>query len=320
MKKLLLLFFLFSSLFANFGFQADLLYMAPSFDETYFVINGRGTDGRGNPIHDGKRINNSLGYNFGFRLEGRYGFPNSCVDLGVRWTHLFATSKKSVVNGFPIPQLWATEIIPSQQNIPQPYSGRASSKIDVMYQKGEVLADERLWSLSCWKFALREAVEWSYIRYHELVKYKTLANLQQQLHYHGHTKGLGPQLGLIAICEPVFCFWPQDLSLHMMVTGSLIAANTKCKVSSQDVSGASSRVTQQSFWRFVPEVHYHFGIHYDRLFCYCATSLEIGYEVTTYLRGISKLLFDEGAFPGLSFNQYSDFYVHGLYLAGNIYF
>ncbi len=141
----------------RFFLQGQMLYMAPSYDETYFVINGSGDDGMGNPTPDGKKNNNPVGYNLGFRAStGLYEVCGSCVDLQLRWTHLYATNCITVTNFDPIPQLWPTEIIPSQPNVPQPYSGRASSYIGLMFQKGEWLLDEHVWDLGCWHFGLRE--------------------------------------------------------------------------------------------------------------------------------------------------------------------
>lgn len=299
--------------FGQIAVRGELLYLAPSFDETYFVINGSGEDGLGNPAPRGKRINNPVGYNFGFRLEGIYDFPHSCVDFRLRWTHLFATSRETVTNHDLIPQLWPTENVPGRTNILEPFSGQASSHIGLMYQKGEVLFDEKLCNLACCHFLIREGIEWSYIRYHEKVDYISLAGAHERVEFHGHTKGLGPQLGLIAFCEPCqcICWFPKNLSFKFMTTASLIAANSKAKLATIDVLNAVNKVTQSSFWRFVPELHYSVGINYG----FCHIAFELGYEVTTYFRGTSKLIFDEADHKGHSFNQYSDFYVHGLFFA-----
>lgn len=306
----------------RFLFQTDLLYLAPSYNETYFVINGSGLDGTGNPTPKGKRINNPVGYNLGFRVAGMYAFYNPCLSLGLRWTHLYATSRETVsCNDIP-GQLWPTEIIPNVPNVSEPYAGTASSHIGVMYQKGECLFDQRLWDCWCWHFTLREAVEWSYLRYHEKVTYVETAGPQEKIQFHGHSKGLGPQLGMIAVCAPgeCWCWFPECLSIKAMATASLICANSKAKVKLTDALSEDNKITQSSFWRFIPEWFFSFGFDYTHYFCRCMTSMEIAYEMTTYCNGISKLLFVNGDSPGVSFNQYSDFYVHGLHFSLSIFF
>lgn len=302
--------------------QGSLLYFAPSYDETYFVINGSGVDGAGNPTPNGKKINNAVGHNLGFRLEGIYEFCDRCVDFRLRWTHVYATSEKNVIQRSTPAQLWPTETIPSQPNVPEPYSGIASSHIGVMYQKGECLLDEKIWDLCGWQFGLREGVEWSYLRYHETVDYKDNAATQEKIQYHAHTKGLGPQIGVSVLCAPeaFFAWYPRNLLFKFMTTASLIVANSKAKIKMTDILSAYNSVTQSSIWRFVPEWHLNFGINYLGRFLSCRTNFEIGYEITTYYRGTSKLIFDDPSSPGHSFNQYSDFYVHGLYLSSSFIF
>lgn len=305
-----------------FAIQGDLLYLSPSYDETYFVIDGSGRDGMGNPTPHGKRNNNPVGYNFGFRLEGIYEFCDSCFDVRLRWTHLYATSTTTVSNLDVTPQLWPIEIIPNQPNVPEPFSGTASSHIGIMHQKGECLFDEKAWDLYCCRFFLREGLEWSYIRYHEVIEYKAIAGSQEKIQLHGHTKGIGPQLGIIALCEPwtIFEWYPRNLSFKFMTTASLILANSKAKVRTTDILAANNKITQSSFWKLVPEWALGFGINYSNCFWSHPASIEIGYEMTTYFRGISKLIFVDSAHPGVSFNQYSDFYVHGIYLALSTFF
>lgn len=299
------------SLHGNWSVQGEWLYFTPSYDETYYVIVGSQEDGAGHLVPSGRRMNNPIGYNSGFRLDGTCGFCQ-CVDFKVRWTHLYATSGQSVANN----QLWPIEIIPSQPNVSQPYAGQASSHIGVMYQKGECLFDERAWCFCLGALSFREGIEWSYIRYHEVVNYIESAGPQEQRRLHAHTKGVGPQLGILAVLEPsnVFHWHPQCLSYCLTTTGTLIAANAKSKVSVTNTASVRTKVTQQSFWRIVPEWVVRFGIQYAQEFRCCRPSLECGYELTTYVRGISKLLFTDGANPGVSHNQYSDFYVHGFFL------
>ncbi len=308
------------SLHAGLSINGTLLYFTPSYDETYFVINGSGFDGNGNLMPAGKRINNPVGFTPGFRLDGSYWF-NRCFHFGFRWTHLFATSEEKVVKLNVIPQLWPTESIPSQLNVPSPFSGEASSRIAVMYQKGEVLFDEWLWSLYGCRFALREAIEWSYIRYHETVKY-VATNAAEKLSYHAHTKGIGPQLGVITLWLPsdIYTWFPKSWALRLMTTGSLIVANSKPKITTHDTHNVEHYVTQSSFWRVVPEWNLTFGINYLKRSLCMMIDIELGYEITTYIRGASKLIFDEASVPGHSFNQYSDFYVHGAFLSCTILF
>ncbi|MFZ0564668.1 MAG: Lpg1974 family pore-forming outer membrane protein [Chlamydiales bacterium] len=294
----------------NLAIQAEALYFSPSYDETYFVINGSGTDGMGNPTPNGKRINNPVDFDWGFRLEGIYF---SCVDLRLRWTHVFAKTKKKVSDFNSPPQLWPTEIIPSQPNVSEPFIGLASSHINVMYQKGECLFDEKAWSFCCCQFSFREGIEWSYLRYHEVIEYMQASGAQQQNQFHAHTKGIGPQLGLIALCKPhdFFQWCPKPLSCKIMTTATLIAANSKSKIKTDDTLLANNKITQSSLWRLVPEWVLNFGIRYST----CRALLEAGYEFTIYISGISKLIFTDNSNPSLSFNQYSNFYVQGPFLA-----
>ena len=302
--------------------KGEVLYFSPSFDETYYVLVGSIDDGSGNPTPRGRRMNNPIGFDWGFRIEGKYGLNDSCVEFRARWTHVYTTSERSVTNNALAPQLWPVSVIPSQPNVSEPFSGRASSRIGVMYQKGECLFDERAWRFCLGRLSFREGLEWSYIRYHEVVAYEETAGPEEQIRFHAHTKGIGPQLGVITIIEPacLFCWHPRSLSYTLMTTGSLIAANSKSKVSSTNTLGVRTKNTQQSFWRVVPEWVIRFAVNQCCSFPCMRASLECGYELTVYFRGTSKLIFTDSDSPGLSYNQYSDFYVHGFFLGLGLYF
>lgn len=297
-----------------FHVQGEFLYWTPSYDETYFVINGSGIDGLGAPTPNGKKVNNPVGFGKGFRLEGVYRYNNSCFDIGLRWTHLRVLSRKTVSNQEIPAQLWPTESIPNLPGVPTPFSGAATSRINVMHQKGEAFFEEELGCNFGCRFILREAVEWSYIRYQETVNYNAAA-AAEQMSFHAHTKGIGPQLGIIALFEPwnLTSWCPRDLAFKVLTSGSLIVANAKSKVTGADTFGFQNKITQNSFWKLVPEWTIEAAFRYVRCCCSFPVSIEVGYAFTTYIRGISKLIFYEASNPGLSFNQYSDFYVHGLY-------
>lgn len=306
----------------KFAIEGELLYFSPSYDETYFVINGSALDGLGNLTPSGKRINNPVSFDLGFRLQGIYGFCSSCTDFRLRWTHVYATSSQNVSNNDTPSQLWPTETIPNLPNISEPFSGLATSHIGVMYQKGECLFDERAWDFYYITLSFREGIEWSYIRYHEVVDYFDRSGSKETIQFHAHTKGIGPQLGIILICKPYeqFNWHPKNLSYRFMTTASLIAANSKSKYKATDIHLANNKVTQSSFWRFVPEWVLCLGINYSSCWGNHQTHLEMGYEMTTYVRGTSKLIFTDSSSPGLSFNQYSDFYVHGVFFSFGIVF
>lgn len=302
--------------------KGELLYFSPSFDETYYVIEGSVDDGSGNPTPSGRRMNNPVGFEPGFRIEGTYGFCGSCVAFTGRWTHVYSTSGQSIRNEDSSPQLWPVAIIPSQLNVSEPFSGRASSHIGVMYQKGECLFNELAWRFCLGRLYFREGLEWSYIRYHEVIDYAETSGLQEQIRFHAHTKGIGPQLGMITVLDPAlhFCWHPSCLTYTIMTTGSLIAANSKSKISSTNTEGVRSKITQQSFWRVVPEWVIRFAINKSCCFSCVRAAIEMGYELTVYFRGTSKLIFSDSESAGLSYNQYSDFYVHGFFLGLGFHF
>lgn len=302
--------------------QGEFLYFSPSFDDTYYVLVGSEDDGSDNLMPSGRRMNNPIGFEPGFRIEGIYNFCNSSIDLRARWTHIYATSRETLNNLDSPPQLWPIAIIPSQPNVSEPFSGRASSRIGVMYQKGEILFDEEVWRFCLGSLYFREGVEWSYIRYHEVINYAEASGPQEKIQFHAHTKGIGPQIGIIATLEPArfFCWHPRFLSYSLMTTGTLIAANSKSKIFSTNALDVLSKITQQSFWRLVPEWVIRGAVNQSVCLGCVDARLEVGYELTTYFRGTSKLIFTDSESPGLSQNQYSDFYVHGFFLSLGFHF
>lgn len=326
-RTILLCLFVSLSAWANSGQQTwsvhgEALYFSPSFDGTYYTIVGSVDDGAGHPTPSGKRKNNPVGFAPGFHVEGKYALYNSCIDFRLKWTHVFACSRESTQDNRSAPQLWPVAAIPNLPNVSEPFSGTASSRIGVMYQKAECLFDERIWKFGLGRLCLREGIEWIYLRYHEVINYAETLGPQEQIVFHAHTKGLGPQLGVITIFEPghLFCWHPRHLSYTFTATGSLIPVNSKCKMFSFNAIGIESSVTQQSLWRIVPELVIRFSIDHSCSFSRVRASIGCGYEIATYINGTSKLLFTDSQSPGLSTNQYSDFYVHGFFLGLGLHF
>ncbi len=303
------------------AFQGALLYWTPCYDDSYFVINGSGVTGTKQPTPNGKRVHNCPAHQLGFRLEGIYGYHN-CVDFRARWSHLLSKSHKKVTKESSPPQLWPIATIPSNTDIPEPYAGEASSHITLMWNKGEVLADETVYHLRSLYFQLREGIEWSYIRNLEKIIYQPDNSPSEKITFHGHTKGIGPQLGFLIFFAPeeIWSWYPKNCFFKLMSTATLLAANTKTKIRAIDTFGANNKITQCSFWRLISEWHFSFGIDYTLCFPFVSSNFELAYELTRYPRGVSKLIFDEAANPGHSFNNYSDFYLYGITLSWTLLF
>jgi hypothetical protein len=144
---------------------------------------------------------------------------------------------------------------------------------------------------------------------------------------HCKTNAIGPKVGF-AIGYNLFentCGCPGTLSLNVLSAGSLLAADTKVSSANTTTTiGGDTAilldVSNKKSWRVVPAFHARVGLNYDMAFECVDASLEVGYEFTSFIRGLSRVAFPDDIGDSLSYNNFYNFDMQGLYVSGSITF
>lgn len=296
---------------------AEYLYLLPTVDDTFFVIDSPVTT----DFPNGSRKNNDFNFKSGWRLGGGYTFCENS-ELQVMYTNLNASQSKTVTGDF----LWGTAGNATLVSNFENYAGSASSSLSNKYQRLDVLYAQELFSCGGLDFAVQFGLEAAELRLNEGYTYTALLAEAPALvgiaDLHSKTKGIGPQIGFSIDYELYrgddCC--PGVLSLNVVTGGSLLAADTKNSVFSTVDDDIVLDVSDSKSWRVIPALHASIGLNYDMAFDCVDASFGIGYEFSSYLRGLSRVSFPDDVAEGLSYNNYYNFDLQGLYVSGSVKF
>lgn len=299
--------------------EGQFLYLKPSFDDTYFVINAPTT----NSFPNGKRKNNDFDFQPGFRVGGSYAFCNCNRDIEVYYSNINSNKTKTVTGDY----LWATLGHPDFFSAFENYSGTAVSALKISYQSADGLMSQKIFDCRCSDFSVLFGLEAFQLRMKENYVY-TSDTYTGYIHEHTRTRGLGLEIGF-ALNYGLYegnCGCPGRLSINVFSTGSLLAAQGNNSIDETFLANDGSEsytpidVSNSDTWRMVPAFHARVGFNYELPISCFNVAIEVGYEFNSYIRALSKDIFPDDVFDSLSFNNFYNFDLQGLYLSGTVSF
>lgn len=299
------------------GIDAEFIYLLPSIDDTYFVIDAPVAKN----LPTGKRKNNDLGFHPGFRIEGVYAFCECDRELRASYTRLRARETETIFGNF----LWATVGGPNFVSNFADYTGSASSDIDILYQRVDGFLTQKMWQCCGLEFYLYGGIEYAFIRVREDIEYRrtlgegdTFGDVNQR----SKAWGVGPQYGVefdYNLCNLCWCY-PGTLSIEGFVTGSLLVSQTRIDASNETSVAFGIDVQDHTTWRIIPAWHARVGLNYGTCFSCFGASIEVGYEFNTYIRAVNWQAFTDSTGRGQCFTAYKNFDSHGLYVNAGVTF
>ncbi len=310
---------LLGSAFANasrWQIQAEFLYLQPSVEDTFFVLDA--PRGSGSPI--GTRINNDIDFHPGFRVEGIYRFRHGDRELHASYTRLHAEQSKLISGQF----LWATmgsvDFIRSFFNN---YPGSAFSDLDILYQRADGFFCQKIACSRRLELNLRGGFEYAYIRFREHYLYvRTDFFAEGDLKLNTSSNGIGPQAGLeidYAVCSLPFRF-PNSLSFKAYASGSILTTRTREGAAGLIQNLPRYSTDDEATWRLISAVHARLGLNYELFFSRWSALLEIGYEYDSYYRAITRLSFVDNPADALCYTDYYNLDMQGFYVSAGIRF
>lgn len=298
------------------AFDAEYLLLFPTVDDTYFVFDSPVTT----DFPNGTRENNDFDFQSGFRVGGAYAFCDCGLEVQGYYTRLRATESKTVSGS----HLWATIGRPDLVSNFEDYAGSASSDLDLLYQRADGFFAKKIFCCCGWDFYVEGGIEYAFIRLREEIGYRNDEEDVGVIFQKSRTWGIGPQFGFeldYAICQCSFCC-PGTLSLVGASSGSILSSKTQDKAQNllNDEFADGVNFEDRHTWRLIPAWHARVGLNYAMCFSCLNASLEVGYEFNTYIRALSRVEFPDDTADGLSFTNYINFDIQGLYVAANITF
>lgn len=154
--------------------------------------------------------------------------------------------------------------------------------------------------------------------------------VQASLFNESKREGAGPELGFEMEYDVSSCF-----SAVMRGWGALLITrkHTECTIMQMSGAEAASGPSavgnimnaaledDEGYWLLTPAADLRAGLNFDWCYefgCNCPylinLNLEVGYEVLAYFKSIDRIHYTNAIDSGNSFNEYSDFILHGPYL------
>lgn len=294
------------------GFTAEYLYFMPNLDDTYFVTQSDVTT----TFPNGNRLNNDFNYHSGFRLGAAYGFCDGGSDWTTTYTWLRPQQQKQISGDF----LWATigraDFASSFEN----YAGTANSDLSLFYDRVDSVIGLDLYSMCGANLRMQFGLEYALLRLHEDYTFAITGGALGTISQKSRTWGVGPQLGVGLDYD---LFRSDDLgglSFTFLSSGSLLAGETGTRETNVLTGTTLLDVSDRKARRIIPAFHTRVGLNYCTSFGNMDANIEVGYELNSYYRGLTRVLYQDDVGDGLATNNYTNFDVQGLYVSASINF
>jgi hypothetical protein len=310
-----------SPAFTVFG---ELLFLKPTLDDTYFVIRSseQGPPSPSPVGPSGQRKNDEFDLEPAFQIGARYEFADSGRGFELDYTRLDAEATESVSGDF----LWATRGTPDFNFAFGPntggYTGSASADIDATYQRIDVLVTQP-WHVSGLDLGIQFGLEWADFRVgEEYVYVDNGTNLIGRVSAASRSSGVGPALGL-GLGYELGAPWnlPGSFSVRAGSSVGLLLSETHTRTAGVLVTAPVFGLRDDEASRVLTAIHARFGVTYelplaDRI----AATIGAGYEIDTYLRGLTRVEFVDDVGKSLAKTTYDDFDLQGLYASFGVVF
>ncbi len=305
----------------NWQVSGDYLYLMPTVDDTYFVLESAATT----TFPNGERIQNNFGFHSGYRLGVEYSFCNPEREFQVFYSRLNMEQKKTVAGEF----LWATVGRPDMTSSFENYQGTASSNLNLLYQRIDGLFSQQMIDSSGLTLSLTPGLEFAYLRLDEHYAYQVNTGALGVAIQKGKTWGVGPQMGFefdYDLYKTPFSQQQTDstapknparhtLSVEGFFSGSILASRSTASNYNSLTGVTLLDVKDQATWRVVPVLHARAGLNYAVHWNRMGLGLGAGYEFSTYIRGRTTTSFPDDVADGLCSTEYYNFDVQGLYVS-----
>lgn len=295
----------------------EYLYWQPSVDDTYFVV----SSDVDSEFLTGTRHNNNFKFDSGYRIGGAYLFENVNRELRLSYTDLKSSKSKTIAGDF----LTATNGSPDLIDDLGIFTGTAASSLHFHYQNIDLMFAQQIYDCSNFSFAVEAGLEAVELRLRETDTYTITGGAIGVATLSSRTNAIGPKVGLAMSyqlmddCGYNACS-TGTLSLNFCSSASLLAADSKDSVSSTLGDTDLLDVSSRKSWRVVPAMKARVGLEYDTAFSCGDAAFEIGYEFTSFLRGIQKTRFSDTGAEGYSSTDFYNFDMQGLYISASLTF
>jgi hypothetical protein len=291
---------------------AELLFLKPTLDGTYFVIRSPASSA----LPNGQRTSNGYDYQPAFRIGAGYAFADTGRSLELSYTRLETDASKSVAGDF----LWATVGHPDFARFFSPYAGTASAHTDARYQRIDAHVTQP-WQFAGMEIGLQFGAEWADLRVGE--SYAFASSIETgTVSAASRSWGIGPEVGLgldWEICHS--CGIPGAFTVKAGSSIGVLLSETNARAGNTLSGAPLLAVRDQQTSRVLPAIHARVGLGYafalaERI----GLTAGAGYQIDSYPRALERLTFVDDFAVSLVTTNYYDFDAQGVYASLGVVF
>ena len=288
---------------------AELLVLRPTLDDTAFVVISKASTA----FPSGKRESDEFDYEPAFRIGAGYEIGDTGRSVELSYTRLEAEATETVAGNF----LWATVGHPDLTTSFEHYAGSASADIDADYQRIDLHVTQP-WQVSGVELGLEFGLEWADFRVGERYRYVNNGTATTGVvDLASRSWGIGPEIGLglgFEICSA--CIIPGAFSLSAGSSLALLLTDTNMRASSVASGAPVASIGDDETSRVIPAIHARAGFSYAVPVAeHVAATAGVGYQIDTYLNGLTRAAFVDDVGQALVSTRDYDFDLQGIYLA-----
>lgn len=295
-------------------FSGAFLYLLPTLDDTYFVLNANSSTS----YPSGTRMNNDFGFKPAFRVGAEYSCCNRSRAAQAFFTQLNGTQDKTVAG----PHLSATIGTPPLTETVGNYSGTASAKLDLLYNNLDVNLSQKILNIYGMNLYIQPGLEYAYFRLKEDYTYEKADGNLAVIDQESKAWGLGPQIGLgleyNLFQRALFRSSTQALSISSLFSGSILMGTGKINnlqylgdISDLENKDIEIDTKDESTWKTIPGLHARVGLNYLIRGAKYGFIFGVGYEFNTYVRALTRIVFPDDVAENLCTTNYYNFDVQG---------
>jgi hypothetical protein len=293
---------------------AELLIVRPTIDDTAFVLRSPSST----TFPNGTRESDEFDYEAGFRIGAGYEIAESGRKVELSYSRLEADATETINGDF----LWATVGNPDFAGSFTNYAGSAAARIDADYQRIDLHVTQP-WRVAGAELGLEFGLEWADFRVGErYVFVNDTAPNTGVVSAASRSWGIGPEIGLglgFEICHA--CGIPGAFSLAAGSSIALLLTDTNTRASTVSSGAPALSVRDEETSRVIPAIHARAGFTYAVPVAeHVAATASVGYQIDTYLNGLTRAAFVDDVAPSLSATHEYDFDLHGIYASFGVVF
>jgi len=241
--------------------SADFLYFMPTVDDTYFAINSPIV---GNFTLLGTRSNNDFGFSPGFRVGAEYAFCKTRRDIQVFYTYLHAEQTETISGD----NMWATQGSTSFSTPFSHYTGTASSKLKLLYQRLDFNVSQHIIDAHGFNLYVQPGLEYAYLRLQQNYGYNADDLFPGTAYQQSRGWGVGPQLGL-GFDSNLYrgftcsnCAITHAVALSGLFSSSILTGQGQTKELDIRDGDVTNDLRDEQTWRTIPALHARAGLTY----------------------------------------------------------